>query len=154
MIDVELDRLARQLRNYLDAIPTETPPQVTTLVHRYLCMHISSALDQSIQLMFGEYARRHSHPNIVRYITKRMGRGRNYNTQAIIEVLSLMVSDWGHSFSEEAVRTGLKEKLDGLCDIRNSLAHGTEAQISRPTLDGYFHAYKEAVRLIKSLMLP
>jgi hypothetical protein len=82
------------------------------------------------------------------------GTGRNCNTQAVIETLSFFEPDWDHAFSQEAVRTGLKEKLDGLCDIRNSLAHGTEAHISRPTLEGYFQAYKEAVRILKDLLLP
>lgn len=153
MIEVELDRLARRSGNYLALIVPETDQQVATLLHRYLCLLFSANIDLSIQLILVEYARRHGSPQLVRYISKRHGRGRNFNTQAVVETLSYFDADFGHSFEEEAVRTGLKEKLDAIANVRNSIAHGTEAEVSRPTLDGYFDAYKRTVALVKRIML-
>ena len=59
MIDVEIDKLVRSSKSYLDSIIPETDPQLTTLLHRYLCILLSANIDKSIQLILTEFARTH-----------------------------------------------------------------------------------------------
>lgn len=153
MIGAELDSLSKRSRSYLDAIVPGTDPQIATLLHRYICVLISSNIDKSIQLILAEYARTHASPQFIRYVSKQHGRGRNFNTEAIITTLSLFDPAWGHRFSEEATRTDLKERLDSIAGIRNSIAHGELVNVSRPSLDGYFEASQKAIGLIKTIML-
>ena len=152
MIGAELDGLGKRSRSYLDSIVVGTDPQIATLLHRYMCILISANIDKSIQLILAEYARTRATPEMMRYVSKQHGRGRNFNTEAIISTLSQFDPAWGHRFSEEAVRTDLKERLDSIAGIRNSIAHGELVNVSRPSLDGYFDASQRAVALVRTIM--
>jgi hypothetical protein len=47
----------------------------------------------------------------------------------------------------------LKEKLDSIYGIRNSIAHGEQVNVSRPSLNGYFDAHEKIIGLIRKIVL-
>lgn len=153
MIAVELDRLIKQARSYLALIVPGMDPQVATLLHRYMCVLISSNIDKAMQLILSEYARTHGSTQLNRFVSKRHARGRNFNTQLIVETLSLFDAAWGHAYERKATATDLKDKIDSIYGIRNSIAHGEQYNITRPSLDGYFDAHVRAIALIRTIVL-
>jgi hypothetical protein len=153
MIDVELDSLIKRSRSYLDSISADIDPQLTTLLHRYICVLVSSNIDKAMHLILTEYASMHGSGQLRQYVSKRYVRGTNYNTQRLVTALSLFDAQWGKEFEEQSNNFDLKEKIDSICAIRNSVAHGELANISRPSLNGYFEAHKKVIGLIKEIVL-
>jgi HEPN superfamily RiboL-PSP-like protein len=153
MIELELDRLLKRAKNYLDSIKPDIEPQIATLLHRYLCILLSANIDRAIQLILTEFARTHGSAEIKRYVEKRYERGTNYNAERVIQTLARFDPSWAHKFEGSMNAANLKELLDSLCGLRNSISHGVEANVSRPSLDGYFDAHKEIIGLVKSVVL-
>jgi hypothetical protein len=153
MIDADLDRLVKQSQNYLQSISSDLEPQVSTLLHRYMCIVISANVDKSIHLILTEYARRYGSEELKRYISKRYQRGTNYNSQRIIDTLSLFHPGWGEEFRDAIEATNLKDQIDSIYGIRNSISHGEPYNISRPSLDGYFIAHKKVIELVQKIVL-
>src|SRR5262245_32154386 len=127
MIDLEIDRLIKRSRSYLDSITPGLTPEVTTLLHRYICVFLSSNIDKAIHLILTEFATRHGSPEIVRFVSKNYQRGTNYNTEKICQVLNLFDKAWGEKFTDSVATTKLKEQLDALYGLRNSISHGEQA---------------------------
>ena len=114
MSDVDIDRLIKQSKGYLDSIRADMDPQVTTLVHRYICVLLSANIDQCIQLIFAEFARARGSDEIHRFVSRTYRRGTNYNADKIVQELNSFNPKWGETFKDETERTDLKEKLDAL----------------------------------------
>jgi hypothetical protein len=154
MINLELDKLVKRARSYIDLIDASTPdPQIVTLLHRYLCVLLSSNVDKSIQLILIEYARMSGNGELKRFVSKKLERGTNYQTEKITQLLGSFNPSWAEQFEATAKQTDLKEKLDSMYGLRNSISHGEHVSISRPSLDGYWDAHNRAVRLIRKIVL-
>ncbi len=153
MSQVEIDRLVKRSKNYLESISPEIEPEITTLVHRYICILLSANIDKSIQLILTEFAQTHGSVEIRRFVAKKHQRGTNYNTERIIQTLSLFSPDWGEAFGEFVEATKLKEQLDSLYGLRNSISHGEQVNVSRPSLEGYFEAHTKVIAEVKTIVL-
>lgn len=153
MIHGELDRLVKRSKSYLDSITVETEPQITTLLHRYLCILLSANVDKAIHLILSEFARSHGSPEIARFVAKKYQRGTNYNTEKVIQTLSLFDPKWGKTFGDQVEATQLKEQLDALYGLRNSISHGEQVSVSRPSLDDYFGTHEKIIALIRVIVL-
>lgn len=153
MIDADLDSIAKRSRSQLTAIPLDIDPQLATFLHRYLCILISSNIDKSIHLIFTEYAARNGSLQLRQYVSKRYARGTNYNAARLTNALSLFDPEWGHKFDQTVSSTDLKEKLDSIYGIRNSIAHGEQVNVSRPSLNGYFDAHERIIGLVRKIVL-
>ena len=153
MIDAELDSLAKRSRAYLNAISADLDPQLATLLHRYMCILISANIDKSIHLILTDYATKNGSVQLKQYVSKRYARGTNYNTSRLIAALSVFDAQWGYEFEQQISANDLKEKLDSIYGIRNSIAHGEQANVSRPSLDGYFEAHEKIIGVLKKIVL-
>ena len=85
IIQLELDRLVKRAKNYLNSISVAIDPEISTLLHRYICVLLSSNVDKAIQLILTEFARSHGSPEIARFVAKKYQRGTNYNTERVIQ---------------------------------------------------------------------
>jgi hypothetical protein len=153
MIDAELDSLTKRSRNYMQPIVPAIDPQLATLRHRYMCLLISANIDKSVHLILTEYARRHGSTQLKQYVSKKYARGTNYNASRLIDALSLFDPEWGHLLDAALTSSDLKEKLDSIYGVRNSVAHGEQPNLSRPSLDGYFEAHERIIGLIREIVL-
>ena len=152
-MDADLDALIRRVEAYIQLINTDLDPQLTTLLHRYICILFTANIDKAVQIILTEFARIHGTEELRRFVSKKHTRGTNYNTERIVQTLNYFDSDWGKRFLEDATRTGLKEQIDAMYGIRNSISHGEVVNISRPTLDGYNQAHRNAIKVIKEIVL-
>jgi len=153
MIEAELDSLNKRAQNYLDSIPPETDPILTTMLHRYLCVLISSNIDKAIHLILTAYATQRGSVQLAHYVSRRYVRGTNYNTQRIITALSLFDAQWGAEFEQAVSDADLKERIDSIYSLRNAVAHGELPNISGPSVRGYFDVQMKVVALIKKIVL-
>lgn len=153
MIDAELDSLIKRAKSYIDSIDVQIEPQIATLLHRYLCILFSSNIERAIQLILTEYARTHGSSELTRFVSKKFERGTNYQTTKVVQTLSAFDPDWGHRFEAHASQTDLKEKLDALYGLRNSISHGELVNVSRPSLVGYFEAHVKIIIFLRDLVL-
>jgi hypothetical protein len=152
-MEIEIDQLIKRAKNYLDSISPAVDPQITTLVHRYLCILLSSNIDKSIQLILTEFARTHGSEELKRFVAKMYQRGTNYNTEKVIQTLNCFNVDWAQHFKQNVETSDLKEKLDSLYGLRNSISHGELVGVARPTLNGYLEAHQKIIALIKTTVL-
>lgn len=88
-----------------------------------------------------------------RFVSKKHQRGTNYNTERVVQTLNSFDIEWGDRFSRETEPTKLKEQLDSLYGLRNSISHGELVNISRPTLNSYFDTHVKIIGLIKEIVL-
>ncbi len=153
MIQLELNRLVKRAKNYLDSISVAIDPEISTLLHRYICVLLSSNVDKAIQLILTEFARSHGSPEIARFVAKKYQRGTNYNTERVIQTLNLFDPEWGEKFSDEVGTSRLKEQLDALYGLRNSISHGEQVSVSRPSLNEYYETHGKIILLIKTVVL-
>lgn len=153
MIDQLLDALFKRADGYVAHIKADTDAQITTLLHRYICIVISSNIDQAIQAILAEYARTHGSSELKHFVEKRYERGTNYNTSKLTDTLSLFDPAWGQDFENQVLAANLKELLDSIYGLRVNVAHGGNANVSRPTLDGYLKAHKRIIAIIKAIVL-
>ncbi|MHC2283975.1 hypothetical protein ACVME8_010645 [Bradyrhizobium diazoefficiens] len=154
MINADLDKLVKRARSYIDLIDASAlDPQIVTLLHRYICVLLSSNIDKSIQLILIEYARISGNGAVKRFVSKKLERGTNYQTEKVTQLLGSFDPRWAEQFEATAKQSDLKEKLDSLYGLRNSISHGEQINISRPSLDGYWDAHNRAVGLIRKIVL-
>ena len=150
MSELEIDRLTKRSKKYINSITTDMDSEITTLLHRYICILLSSNIDKSVQLILEEFSKKHGSAELVRFVAKKYQRGTNYNTERLTQTLGLFDEKWSLAFSEYVESTNVKEQLDSLYGLRNSISHGGIVNISRPSLDEYFDAH---VRIIRQLRI-
>jgi hypothetical protein len=153
MIDVELDRLVKRAKAYIDLIDINLDPQITTLLHRYICVLLSANIDKAIHAILTEFARIHGSAEILRFVSKRYQRGTNYSAEKTVQTLNSFHPEWGARFATLVEAGRLKEQLDSLYGLRNSISHGEQVTVSRPSLDGYFDAHSKIIAILRQIVL-
>ena len=116
-------------------------------------MLFSSNIDKAIQLILTEFARLHGSDEMARFVAKKYQRGTNYNAERVIQTLNLFDPAWGEKFGERVGTAQLKEQLDALYGLRNSISHGEQVSVSGPSLADYFETHAKIIAVIKTIVL-
>jgi hypothetical protein len=105
-------------------------------------------------LIFAEFRRMSGNSRVARFVSKKFQRGTNYNTERMVQVLNAFDSEWGEQFASAVDASKLKEQLDALYGLRNSISHGEQVSVSRPSVNDYFESHQKIIGLLKSIVLP
>ena len=121
---------------------------------RYLCVLVSGFVEQATIELLLEYVRIHSEPRIQSYVECRVRRLSNLNTPKLINVLCSFDQEW-RSKLEMFIVNEYKDALDGLVDLRNTVAHGGYAGgVTLSRIDGYYVRIKKIIKRIADLLVP
>jgi hypothetical protein len=106
------------------------------LLTAYLCVVLAGTLEESVRLHVSEYARIKAHPYIASFVTRRLRKTTNLNSERLIDLLG----DLDSTLSDD-VRVFLddrrKSALNSLMQLRHKVAHGRATQTSLATVKGY-----------------
>ena len=133
-----------------------TPENLRCLVARKVVVgveHYQYVEQATIELLI-EYVRIRSDPRIQSYVECRVRRLSNLNTPKLINVLCSFDQEW-RSKLEMFIVNEYKDALDGLVDLRNTVAHGGYAGgVTLSRIDGYYVRIKKIIKRIADLLVP
>ena len=147
-----------RLRQALDAtfkrlasLPSE--PEVLSDFARYLCILVSGFLEQAVQELVLEHARKRASPTVQRYVESRMRGFTNAKTQRLIELLGSFDEDWRRNI-EVFLVDQRKDAVDSVIDLRNTISHGRYAGITMSRVGRYYSEVKDVVDHIAEICDP
>ena len=151
----EVARRRQQLDATFDrARGLDADPELLSDFARYLCVLVSGFVEQATIELLIEYVRIRSDPRIQSYVECRVRRLSNLNTPKLINVLCSFDQEW-RSKLEMFIVNEYKDALDGLVDLRNTVAHGGYAGgVTLSRIDGYYVRIKKIINRIADLLVP
>lgn len=76
----------------------------------------------------------------------------NPNTGNMSNMLQNICSEWKKKFDEEVKRSGKKDKINSLVQLRNDFAHGDNITVSIDTVITYYEAAKDILNILDSIV--
>lgn len=121
---------------------------------RYLCVLVSGYVEQTTIELLIEYARTRSDPHIQRHVERSVRRQvTNLNAQRLIEVVSTFDPAWRNKL-EKLIVDEYKDALDGIVDLRNSVAHGRYVGVTFSRVDEYYIRVKKIIGWVADVVIP
>lgn len=117
---------------------------------RYLCILVSGFLEQAVVELLIEYVRTHSDNRVQQHVEQRLRNLRNLGAQRLIEVLGSFDPDWRHDLDIFLVDE-YKDAVDGIVNLRNTIAHGRYAGITMMRVQDYYDRIKTVVERVSQL---
>ena len=89
-------------------------------------------MEYSIQAIYSDFANRSSSPSAARFVSNRLGRERNPNSEAFLEIAGAFDPAWRAEleelFDDDPHLT--KGAINSIMSARHSIAHGGTAEIT------------------------
>ena len=151
----EVERRRRQLdTTFARARGLDADAELLSDFARYLCVLVSGFVEQATIELLLEYVRNRSERSIQSYVERRVRRLSNLNTPKLISVLCSFDPEW-RSKLEGFIVNEYKDALDGIVDLRNTVAHGGYAGgVTLSNVDGYYTRIKKIINRIADLLVP
>lgn len=111
--------------------------EVKSHLATYLCIRSNGHIEKSIRIIYGQYTKKRSHPNVANYVDNNLRYFQNAKHKKILDLTYNFSSEWGHSL-EEYMSDEMKDSIDSIVAIKNSLAHGDNAGITYARLKQYW----------------
>jgi hypothetical protein len=115
---------------------------------RYLCVLICGFLETAVRVIYGEYARARSDPNVSNYVVKNLKRFRSPSMGNIVEMTKLFSKEWADDL-EQNTRGQLKAAVDSIVNLRHQIAHGKDTGISYVQVREYYQSVVQVVELLE-----
>lgn len=151
----EVERRRRQLdTTFARARGLDAGAELLSDFARYLCILVSGFLEQATIELLLEYVRTHSDPRIQRHVERRVRRLSNLKTQRLIDAVGSFDPEWRNDL-ETFIVDEYKDALDGIVDLRNTVAHGRDASgVTLSRVDGYYARIKTIIDRVADLLTP
>jgi hypothetical protein len=120
---------------------------------RYLCILVSGFLEQAVIELLIEYVRTHSDSRVQQHIEQRLRQLTNLKTQRLIDVLGGFDADWRRDL-ESFLVDEYKDAVNGIVDLRNTIAHGRYAGVTLVRVQDYYVRIKAVVDQVSRLCVP
>ena len=111
---------------------------------RYLCVLVSGFVEQATIELLIEYVRTHSDPRILRHVERSARHLTNLKTHRLIDVIGALDPEW-RSELEMFIVDEYKDALDGIVDLRNSVAHGRYVGVTLSRVNEYSRALRRSL---------
>lgn len=150
----EVSRLCQQLdATFKRAAGLNADAELLSDFARHLCVLVSGFLEQAIVELLLEYARKHSDKRVQRRIEQNLRNLTNLKTQRLIEILGSFDSEWRHDI-EAFLSDEYRDALDGIVDLRNTIAHGRFVGVTMTRVQAYYGKIKAVVEEVSRLCVP
>lgn len=105
---------------------------------RYLCIISNGHIEESLRIIYGQYTEnKSSHQNITNYVSKDLGNFRNPNAQKILDLAGSFSLEWRKEL-ELFLTEEMKDSINSIVNIKNTLVHGRNSSISHHNLKKYW----------------
>lgn len=128
------------------AIPEELQADLARLGAILICGFV----ERSVELIILDRLSTRAHPRVLNFIKSYFKRGTNYDCAAMCRMLERFDVNWSNKFKRFLdSRPILNESLDSVYTLRNSIAHGGDANRG---LRGIMELHEAAVNIIDGLI--
>ena len=134
---------------------TSTDVEVFSAFVSYLCVRTYAYLESAVATIIRAYVRSVATDNLIeRFVNVQLRRRRNLDRGELLKLIGSFSDEWRISV-REAIKGKLGDSLDGLVNLRNGIAHGSDnSNLSLATLRDYFAVAKEVVTLVFDVCKP
>ena len=130
-INQRFERLERQI-NLACSVDDE---ELSANLSRFGTVLICGFVERSVEVVILERLGKKAHPRIIKFVKSSFKRGTNYNCNAICQLLERFDLSWRDKFREFMNNNEKEvEALSSTYNMRNSVAHGGDANISSTIL--------------------
>jgi hypothetical protein len=113
----------------------------------YLCIRVSGFLENSVRIVFSEYARTGSHQNIANFVENNLRRIPNPSMDYMFALSEKFSPAWKADLKQQTSGQ-LRASVDSIVTNRNAIAHGASSTLTYRELHSY---YQDAVKVIEIL---
>jgi len=147
-----LHRRRTRLDRAFSATKSVVDVEQQALLVQLLCIQVSGFIEQSIKDAFAEFARTYSRPEIGQFAGVRLRRYRNFNSHRLITLVREFSTPWGESF-ETFLTDRLRNSIDSIYNIRNSISHGIDVGVGLVQMIEYYEDVSKVVGFVFDNML-
>jgi hypothetical protein len=123
-------------------------PEIQSHWARYLCIRVSGFLEISISAIYRQYTKDKSAPFVANYVESQLKNFQNPNMDKILRLVRSFNSLWEEELSEKT-KDEIKDSIDSIVALRNSIAHGGNSVITYSKIKGYYTNTIKLVELIE-----
>lgn len=144
---VEITRQRQRLDDLFQKARTLPDPEVQSHWSRYLCVLVSGFLENSVRLIYTEYARRRADLLVADFVESRLRQFQNPKMGSILELAGGFSREWKQRL-EDDTSGQLSESVNSIVGNRHKIAHGESVALTLHTLIQY---YRDALRVVDLL---
>ncbi len=120
---------------------------------RYLCVLVAGFVEQAVQQLILEHARKAASPAVQRYVESRIRGFTNAKAQRLIDLLGSFDPKWradleGYLIDER------KDAVNSVIDLRNTISHGRYVGITMSRVTNYYKEIKKVIEHIAGICDP
>lgn len=152
MFNRELNRQLQRLRAVRQKGGESGLEDAELLAHwaRYLCVLISGFLENAIEEIYSDFARRSAAPQVAAFVEARLGRVLNPNAEAFLQIAGSFSPSWREELDAYLQSEGRKEAIDSIIANRHQVAHGGQSGITSATVTKYLDSCVEVIEFIEA----
>jgi hypothetical protein len=144
----EIIRQKRQLDDLFDkGRSLASDPEMQAHWAFYLCIRVSGFVENSVRIVFSEYAKIGSHQYIANFVENYLRRFPNPSMDAICDLADKFSPRWKTEI-KRLTSGRLKDSVDSIVVNRNNIAHGGVSSLTYSSLRSY---YQDAVKVTEIL---
>ena len=129
----------------------EPDDEMLSEIAKYNCVLCSGFLENSIAIMFSDFARNNTHnQNIINYVGKCLNRIQNPKKQVFLDLIQTFNFDWSGEFTEYLNHDERGSSINYIITERHRIAHGDNSEITMNRLIIHFSKAVEVVEFIES----
>ena len=121
---------------------------------RYLCVMAAGFLENSLQVLFSEYVRKHANDQVYGFAKNRLDNIFNPKAGRFVETAGYFDREWASRLSDyleedDGVRKGA---VNSIMSNRHRIAHGETSQISVGQVRQYWRHCVQVVNFIEDML--
>lgn len=124
-------------------------PEILSHLTKYLCILSNGYLEEAIRTIYGQYVKKTAHPHVANYVNKNLRYFQNAKSERIVELTYAFSKTWGHEL-EIYMTDEMKDGIDSIVEIKNSLAHGGNVGVTYRDLRNYWENASKVLDYIES----
>jgi hypothetical protein len=150
----EVARLRHRLQATFDRIGSlPADIEIQSDFARYLCVLVSSFIENCVIELLLDHVRRCAAPSVVRYSEAQLSRFTNANVRRILDLVGAFEPDWRIQL-EGFIVDEREAAINSVIAIRHQIAHGDSAGISYVRIKTYYQAVDQVIDFLADLCDP
>ena len=151
MRNQDLDLELHRLRTLIDETSNATnDPSLVSHWGRYLCVMVAGFLEQGIQVVYQDFAKKSESPRVGRYVSRRLSRISTPNAEEFLQTAGHFDDQWRLELQEFFSKDSRpKEAINSIMSLRNNIAHGGKVSIAPTIVRNYLEQSVEVLEFIE-----
>jgi hypothetical protein len=150
----ELEIRREKLEIYIKrASEKSLPDDIRSDLSKFGAILLCGLIEKSIENILMSSISQKSHPRIENFFKIFFNKGTNYNCDNIESILQKFDKEWSSKFNSFIKNNNeIKEKINSVYGIRNSIAHGENSGITIHQLKNYFEKSNDLIKEVSIIV--